>query len=601
MGVEKAQYKHLLQKKLRKQPPAAHLHPARKISTLSPGAVLAATLSTMLRHLTIRNFAIVREARIDVQPGFTAVTGETGAGKSILVDALGLLLGARADIAQIAANAEQAELEALFFVAPDSPAAGWLQEQALHEGEELILRRLLNRGGGSRAWINGRAATVSQLAELGALLVEIHGQHAHQQLVRPEMQRELLDRHVQPEALAAVEQAFADWQEARSQLDALETRAGDLDRVELLRFQVQELDALALGPEEYPALESEHERLARSDELLQAVALASRALEDEQIGGGARSLLQQALEALTPLQALDADLAESLTMLEEARINVDEALASLERTADRDRGDPQRLHEVNRRLEKIVDLARKYRVAPGELAQLHGQLGEQLQEADSLDERRQQLQALLEKRLDQWQLAAAALTTARGQAAHVLTTSLDQRLAELGMDAARLEFSIEAQGHDRPGPHGQDRIGIQFSANPGQPPKPLSRVASGGELSRLGLALMSSVQTGFGPPVRIFDEVDAGVGGETAHAVGRFLRAAADGGQAMCVTHLAQVAACADQQIRVLKEKQADSTRVRVETLDEAAREREIARMLGSADSARSRAHAGELLAAARS
>lgn len=549
----------------------------------------------MLRHLAIRNFAIVSDMKIDAEPGFTVITGETGAGKSILIDALGLLLGARADAGLIAPGQRQAELEAVFEVADNGPARAWLREHALEEEDQLILRRVLTTPSGSRAWINGRSATVSQLTQLGELLVEIHGQHAHQLLGRSRVQRELLDRHVNKTLLETTAACFQRWQTARQQLDELEKRDVSSDRIDLLRFQVRELTDLELVDNEFSNLEKEHEQLARSDELQQAISSAVDRLAGD-AGNGVRGQLQKTLDDLQPVLALDESIGEAAAMLEEAAINIDEALPGLERAGSRERGDSQRLDTVNRRLETLFDLARKYRVRPDELPTLTNDLTRQLANLENQDEHRQALEIRLQKELHSWRHAAVRLGEARIKAAKKLSANVSKRLAELGMGGARLEFSVERDSDASPTPHGMDHIEILFSANPGLPPRALARVASGGELSRIGLALMTSTEHGFGPPTRIFDEVDAGVGGETAHVVGRFLQAVANSGQAMCVTHLAQVAARAEHQLLVKKEQGKDSTRVQVKNLRGEARTQEIARMLGSASSRKSLAHARELL-----
>jgi DNA repair protein RecN (Recombination protein N) len=549
----------------------------------------------MLRHLAIRHFAIVSEVEIDISPGFTAITGETGAGKSILVDALGLILGDRAESGLIAEGQQQAELEAVFSLDPDEPARQWLAEQALDEGDQLIIRRILTAPSGSRAWINGRSATVGQLSELGGLLVEIHGQHEHQQLEKPAVQRRLLDQQLSHATLAAVEDAFGLWREAREALEELESELGDADQLELLRFQVRELSDLSLAEGEFESLEGEQERLSRSDDIRLALAGAGSALDSDD-GPGARSLLHQAIHALESVRSLDPEIEEAARMLEEAGINIDEAQASLERMSSEDEGDPERLATVNRRLERALDLARKHRIQPAEIPALFDRLAERLDSLENEGERREALAGQLERCERAWREAARALSRSRADAAERLSKRVAERLADLGMDTASLRFEVEPDAEAAPARHGLDRVSIVFSANPGQPLQPLSRVASGGELSRVALALMIAADGGTGPNTRIFDEVDAGVGGETAHAVGRFLREAAGSGQAMCVTHLAQVAACADHQVRVRKEKGKDATALWVEPLDATSRQREIARMLGSADSERSLAHAAELL-----
>ncbi|MFU8831602.1 MAG: DNA repair protein RecN [Wenzhouxiangella sp.] len=549
----------------------------------------------MLRALTIRHFAIIESQELDFEPGFTAITGETGAGKSILVDALGLLLGDRADSTLIASNRDQAELSACFDLHGADDARAWLADQAMTEGDELIVRRVLSTQGSSRAWINGRSATIGQLAELGAFLVEIHGQHEHQLLERPETQRRLLDQRVSEELVRAVAEQFVDWQAAQQALENFENEAGDPAQLELLRFQCRELDNMAMASGEFEQLEAEQERLSRSDEIRNSAARAALAL-DQDDGPSVRALLIDAISAIRSVSSLDDHLATIAVMLEEARINVDEAISELERHSE-DESDPERLEQINRRLEKALDLARKHRIQPPALPELAERLGARLDRLDNQDAQRQALIKNLASCEDAWRQAAEKLSAARVEAATALGKEVNRHLTELGMDQATMKITVANHEQVKPGRHGQDRIGIDFSANPGLPLKPLSKVASGGELSRVSLALMIAARPRQGPLVRVFDEVDAGIGGETAHVVGRFLREAAGAGQAFCVTHLAQVAACAEHQFRVHKSSRGSTTGVEVSALNDAERQAEIARMLGSAQSRKSLDHAAEMLA----
>jgi len=549
----------------------------------------------MLRALSIRNFAIIDRVDLEFAPGFCVISGETGAGKSILIDALGLLLGDRASAGLVAADRDQADLSAEFELESGSEALSWLCDQALDEDRRLILRRVIPVDGASRAWINGRSATISQLAEIGEKLVEIHGQHAHQLLARAAVQRQLLDRELDPRMLQQVTSAFAAWQTAESALRQFEQDCGDAAQTELLRFQFSELEALALQPGEYESLAQEQERLARSDEIRDCLAAAQRALDDD-TAPSVRDLLLSACSAVERVAALDPRLREIAGMLEESRINVDEAIAALERAGDQDGEDSQDMESINRRLEKALDLARKHRIRPEQLPGLHLELARRLDDIDQQDERRQKLSRASEQGLAAWHQAAAALSAARRTAATPLARQVGQRLGELGMDQARVEIAVETVADMMPSAHGQDRIRILLSANPGQPPQPIQKVASGGELSRVSLALMIASGPQSGAPARVFDEVDAGIGGETAHAVGRFLREAAAGTQAFCVTHLAQVAARADHHYRVEKSTTDGQTRISIQALSRDERERELARMLGNRDSASSLAHARELL-----
>ncbi len=549
----------------------------------------------MLRALAIRNFAIISELDLKLEPGFTAITGETGAGKSILVDALGLLLGDRAESSLVAPESKQAELAATFSLEGMPHARDWLEAQAMEEDDELLLRRVISADGRSRAWVNGRSATVGQLGELGALLVEIHGQHEHQQLEKPDTQRRLLDGEIEADRVITVAEAFNDWRAARLNLERLEKDAGDPDQLELLRFQCRELDQLNLLDGEFAELEKDQERLSRSDEIRLAASRSTAALDHDE-SPSVRTLLHETLHELGRVAEFEPRLAEAASMLEEARINVDEAFAVIERVGEEETGDPERLAEVNHRLEKSLDLARKHRVEPGDLPALAASLNDRLGRLEHQGERRGELEKAIEIAEQAWRKHADALSETRMKAAKSLSAKACECLAELGMDQASLVFRVTPDTCSAPTAHGQDRIAIEFSANPGQPPRPLAKVASGGELSRVALALMIATGHRQGPHTRIFDEVDAGVGGETAHAVGRFLRQAAGEGQALCVTHLAQVAACADHQLRVTKFSENGTTTTRIEQLDSKGREKEIARMLGSAESSTSLAHAAEML-----
>jgi DNA repair protein RecN (Recombination protein N) len=549
----------------------------------------------MLRALAIRNFAIINDLELKLDSGFTAITGETGAGKSILVDALGLLLGDRAESTLVASGSKQAELSATFVLDELSAARAWLEEQAMDEDDELIIRRVLSADGRSRAWINGRSATVGQLSELGAMLVEIHGQHEHQLLEKPDTQRRLLDQQIDEDLLKPVASAHRQWQDLRQALEDFEREAGDPEQLELLRYQCRELNELNLVAGEYDDLEAEQERLARSDDIRLAAARAVAAL-DQDDAPSVRGLLQDALAALGQVRELHGELGEAAAMLEEARINIDEAFATIERIGESETGDPERLAEVNRRLERTLDLARKHRVNPPDLPDLTASLSDRLDRLENQGERRERLERELAEARQAWRNQAEKLSQARVKNGKALSKSAAECLTRLGMEQAQLKFCVHSDPDAPPSAHGLDRIRIEFSANPGQSTRPLARVASGGELSRIALALMIATGHRQGPQTRIFDEVDAGVGGETAHAVGQFLRRAAGDGQALCVTHLAQVAACADHQVRVVKDNTKGATSTRVEQLDDKNRQTEIARMLGSAESEKSLEHAAEML-----
>lgn len=549
----------------------------------------------MLRTLSIRGFTIIDEMELEFADGFTAITGETGAGKSLLVDVVGLLLGERAAAGLVAEGHERAELSAVIELPAGHPALDWLTEQSLAEEQACVLRRMLPRDGGSRAWINGRPATMTQLREVGSLIVEIHGQNEHLDLLRPEAQREWLDRHADRGTVAGVAGAAAAWREARDALERLEQEAGDSTQREFLAYQLRELEDLALAEGEYADLEAEQVRLARVDELLAAAGAGLDALDSDD-PPGARTRLAGAIQRLEDAAEIDPELGAPARLLAEAQINLDEAAAALERHAAGLEADPERLAEVDRRLGKALELARKHRIGPAELPALTETLRDRHRALDDVEAERTRLQSALDAARAGWDRAAQALSGERREAGERLAQRINGNLAALGMGDGQVVVQVDPQTEAPVSDHGHDRVEILFTANPGQSPAPLRKIASGGELSRFSLALIAAGEAGESARVRIFDEVDAGVGGETAHAVGRFLKRAAGDGQAFAVTHLAQVAARADHQILVDKSADSGGTHTRVQTLAGKEREAEIARMLGSRDSRHGLARARELL-----
>lgn len=553
----------------------------------------------MLRSLAIHDFAIIDHLEVEFGPGFTAITGETGAGKSILVDALALLLGDRADSSQVREGCRQAELHASFELPEAHPARDWLEAQALDDDDLVMLRRLIPADGSSRAWINGRPATISQLRELGTLLVEIFGQHEHQRLGHPAEQREWLDRQVDTNIRQAVAHAAARWSRANAELQQLAAEAGSEAERELLQFQLRELEAAAPQVGEFEQLEAEQRRLASVDTLKSAVAEALEALSGDR-DQAADHLIHLALRAIERMRDEAAELGSAAELLETAAVHLDEATRTLQRFQDGLEHDPGRLAEVEQRLERLLGLARKHRVAPDELPAILASLDKRLEAIENFDARRTELEQARDQTHSEWAERARALSDARREAAERLAGKVQAALAELGMADARIAFEIEHDPAMRVSPHGADRIELMFSANPGVAPRPLAKVASGGELSRLSLAMIIAGGDDDGDRVRVFDEVDAGVGGETAHAVGRFLKRAGRHTQAFCVTHLAQVAAFADHQWRVSKHKADGQTRVTLEALTAQPRITEIARMLGGADSESARSHARDLLEMAK-
>jgi len=548
----------------------------------------------MLRSLVISNFTIIDRVELEFEPGFAAITGETGAGKSILIDALGQLLGDRAESTLVADGARQADLSAAFELTGDQPALAWLKHQALEdEAGHLLLRRVIPADGASRAWINGQQVAIGQLREIGALLVEIHGQHEHQRLMDSGHQRDWLDRQVAKAIRTAVAETASSYRARCRALETLIEQAGGTD-AELMQFQLEELDRLGLAEEEFQQLEIDQRRLASVDELQRGYAEALESLDGE--GPSATGLAHKAQRTLEGLSDREPGLVEVLEMIATAQVNLDEAGSALQRLNNALESDPDRLQHVEQRLTRAISLARKHGVEPAALPEFHAKLREKVESIAQFQVEREAGEKEIATALKQWRESAAALHAARISAAQKLCDNAGAALTELGMGDARLEFDIELDPEAPVSPIGADHVEMLFSANPGQSPKPVKRVASGGELSRLSLALIIAAGEQARGRVRIFDEIDAGIGGETAHSVGRFLKQASAAGQAFCVTHLAQVAARADYQLQVDKRTAGRSTRIAIRNLDRTARVTELARMLGSTDSETGRRHAESLL-----
>ena len=556
----------------------------------------------MLNHLHIHNFAIVPTLELDIREGFTAITGETGAGKSILVDALGLLLGARSDAGWVRPGADRAELTAEFSLENNPQARAWLDDFDLSQDDNCLLRRTINSGGRSRAWVNGTPVTVAQMQSLGQLLVEIHGQNEHLRLNKPAEQLKMLDASGDySNELNLLKDAFANWQRIALELEALEQEnsvsASDL---EFLNFQLAEFQQHDLSPDSINALQTEHDRLAAGGSLLDALNLSIEQLEPESplTQAGVNSGLNATLGQLQEFKTLDADIDEACGMLQEAAVNCSEAVNSLRTARDRLDLNPARFETVSKSLEQLHNLARKHNVRMEDLEETAQALTTRIELAGSSGKRRSQLQAELTIQLDEYRSAAKSLHAQRKQHAENLSQRVTALMTELGMAGGTFDLSVSLNPNSKPALRGDDELQIRISANPGLPPGPLNKIASGGELSRISLAIKVAASGGGESVTQIFDEVDAGIGGETANAVGRLLKRLAANGQALCVTHLAQVAICAAHQLQVSKATGDKSTLVDTTLLDESGRVDEIARMLSGKVSSQSRAHALELLRA---
>ncbi len=540
----------------------------------------------MLRHLHIRNLAIIDELSLDFDDGFSVLTGETGAGKSILIDALGLVTGTRAESGLVRGGCDKAEVAAEFSL-EDSPAATvWLAERELADGGLCTIRRVVQAEGRTRAYVNGSLVTTADLRGLGESLVEVFGQGESQTLLRADTQRGAVDDYGQHRAaLDAVATAAAAVQSVEQRIEALRAaQTRDPAQLDYLRFQLQELDALGLEQGELTALDAEHKTLANAGRLLEDGGNAQQLLY-----GGEQCAYDQisaALAALHGLVPLHPDFAEVEALAGGAQAQAREAADTLRRVLDKLDLDPQRLAEVERRLAAVHDLARKHRVRADELLARQAQLREELGGLEGAAEKLESLERERQAGLEQYRKAAKVLTQARGKAALALAKDVTARVRELGMSNASFVVALEPAGRERPSSHGEDLVRFDFSANPGQPPRPLAKVASGGELSRVSLALQVSLHAksqlqGEGAATMIFDEVDAGIGGATAEVVGRELHALGARRQVLCVTHLAQVAAQGRQHFGIRKEVSGGATYTRVSGLDAGGRVGELARMLG--------------------
>ncbi len=553
----------------------------------------------MLTELAIRDFAIVDHLELELAAGMTAITGETGAGKSILLGALGLCLGERADAGSVRHGAERTDLSARFDIAALPEARAWLEARELPD-DDCLLRRVVSANGRSKAWINGQPATVADLKALGERLIEIHGQHAHQALLREETHLRLLDDFADHRvAVGDMAETFRAWQAARRRLKRLAEDGDELiARRQLVRYQVEELDQLGLADGELKALEEEQEELAHAEERLREAQLAADCCDSDE--GGAMTLLTQAINHLSVLPGSDRGrLSEALSMLGEARIQVEEAARELHHFAEGTELDPERLAWAEQRLGEVHRLARKHHVMPEELTELHQRLQGELERLEGGDEDLEALEVEVDTLRERWRGQARQVGEARRQAATRFGKAVQEQLAFLAMGKAR--FEVEILERDTPAAEGMEGVRFLISANPGQPARPLAKVASGGELSRISLAIQVVAARHSTIPSLVFDEVDVGVSGATAEIVGQLLRRLGEQGQVMTVTHLPQVAAQAHQHLHIEKHAEQETTLTRMALLDEAGRVSELARMLGGVNlSERTLAHAREMLDASQ-
>ncbi|MCW8091421.1 DNA repair protein RecN [Alteromonas sp. ASW11-130] len=538
----------------------------------------------MLVHLSVKNFAIVKQLSVSFEQGMTAITGETGAGKSIAIDALSLCLGARADANAVRNGAEKAEIVAHFSLADNQAAVKWLDELELRtedEADVCFIRRVISREGRSKAFINGSPVSLQQLKQLGQYFISIHGQNAHLQLLKEEHQRQLVDSFAKHDnLLLAVKQAYRDWQTIQSEHIRLQDEAQTrTDRQQLLAYQAAELDEFGLAEDEFAELEVEHKRVSNSQALLEEAQHSVFTLYEND-DANALSMIQGALDKLEQLQESDANLAPVVSMLNEASIQVEEAAKELRRYCDKFDLDPELIQEVEARFAKTMELSRKHMVPPEELYRHHQTILSELNVLQADETKLEGLQQQVDDARTHYLAQAKQLTESRQEAAQKLSTSVEKQIKQMNMPHAQVSIDVTTREDIRPGINGVDEVVFKVSTNPGQSLEKLEKVVSGGELSRIGLAVQVIAQDSHVTPTMIFDEVDTGISGPTASIVGNLLRQLGTKSQVMCVTHLPQVAAQAHNQLFVTKVSTEEQTETRILPLTKQDRIDELARLL---------------------
>jgi DNA repair protein RecN (Recombination protein N) len=556
----------------------------------------------MLMNLQVRDFAIVEKIDIEFEPGMTVLTGETGAGKSILVDALGLVLGERGSAQLVRDGARRAEFTAEFDVSTVEGACAWLKEQSLDVDGECLLRRVINADGRSRAFINGNPVPLAQLKSLGELLLDIHGQHFHQSLGRRSVQRDILDFYgglLEQRAATAI--CYSEWTAVADRLHQLINADADrASRIDLLTFQLQELETLAPQEGELEELGRERQILQNSGRLAAGVAAALDALMDSD-SGNANGQIADAIRALRVLAEFDPALEPLIEMLDSAAIQVSESAETLRRYSDNIDMDPQRRDWLEERLDALQAVARKHRTSANELPALQQRMQDELDELVNSAAHGRELEIQSAAVRKEFLALAGALSAARGQTATAFSAAVTEAMSGLGMPGGQFEVALSRRDEASARPWGIDNIEFLISANPGQKPQPLAKIASGGELSRMSLAIQVIASDGSAIPTMVFDEVDSGVGGGVAEMVGRRLQEIGEHRQVLCVTHLPQVASLADQHLRISKVSDGKATRTGVQILGKDERIQELGRMLGGVEITRKTlAHAEEMLAGAR-
>ncbi len=556
---------------------------------------------SMLSLLSIQNYATVESLEIDLGPGMSVITGETGAGKSIILGALGLTLGDRADKTVIRPGSAKADLSAEFDTTGNATARDWLKENDLAAGHEAgfcILRRVVNSDGRSKGYINGSPVTLANLKTLGEMLIDIHSQHEHQSLLLRSTHQLLLDEFaLQQDLVSSVQATWKSWQKNFQQIEELTAQSEESSaHSQLIAYQLSELEELALGEDELISLEAEFKKLSYADEILDTLQNALSRCTDNEEGSISQSLVQ-VLGLLQAIPHREKQVEEIIALLDTANIQIEEAVTELRAQLDQFDANPERLDQVNRRLSDVHGVARKHKIKPAELSEFTCDLAEQLGRLQGSDEELEQLHATDQRLRSEYLAYALELSRQRKTAARKLAHAVNDQLKVLGMVDAVLEVKLEKLPAELPSARGLEAAEFLVSTNPGQPAKPLIKIASGGELSRISLAIQVITAQTSNTPALVFDEVDVGIGGGIARVVGEMLRQLGESAQVLCVTHQAQVASQGHQHYFVSKKSSGDSTVTRIELLDDEEKVREVARMLGGDSySHESLAHAEQMV-----
>lgn len=537
----------------------------------------------MLIQVTISNLITIHDLSLEFFSGTTVLTGETGTGKSILIDAIEMALGARASELVVRPGQEKADISLCFDISKSPAATQWLKNYDLDQNtSECIIRRTINKEGRSRSYINGMPTTLQPLRELSELLIDIHGQHEHQTLLKSEKQREMLDDFANhPELTEHVAQLAHDWRALNQEINTLRKLSEErTTRSEFLAFQLNELEELQITPQEFQTLDLEHKQLAHADELLQNIHLALHCLTENE-EQNALALLHQALQALETVQNVNPKISSWVDNLKSAIIQVSETESDLQHYLNSVELDPERLKWVEDRISTLFDIARKHKVSPNELDIFQQKLSLELKALASSDERLQDLAAQLLEIEKNYALASKKLSQSRIKAGKKLSAEITANIRELALPHANFQVSFEENKQSEFSPYGLEKIAFQITTNPGQPLQPLAKVASGGELSRISLAIHIATAEQHTIPTLIFDEVDVGISGSTAEIVGKLLRRLGKTHQVFCITHLAQVAAQGHQHVRVEKISCDQITQTHIQPLNADEKVNEVARMLG--------------------